>query len=224
MQTASDQAPADKDLHSPDSERTVTPVPEGARRCLVLGDVRPKEELIRFVVGPDNSVVPDLAQNLPGRGMWVSATRAAIDTAVAKNLFTRAAKTKVTAAADLADTVAALLYKRCLNYLGLAKSAGLTVLGQMQVEAAVKGEKLSLLFIAPDAGRDSEKLTSSRHQSNLMVSRRFSRADLGHTMGHEKLVFVGVTPHTLTKNLRISMKMLDAISPLTESTPTNSNT
>jgi predicted RNA-binding protein YlxR (DUF448 family) len=43
------------------------------RRCIVTRQRLPKEKMIRFVVGPDRRVVPDLAGRLPGRGIWLSA-------------------------------------------------------------------------------------------------------------------------------------------------------
>src|ERR1700677_338473 len=96
--------------------------PEDGRRCLATGEMRPKEDLVRFVIAPDLTVVPDLACNLPGRGLWVTAAREPIETAARKNLFARAAKSQVKADPDLADKVAELLKKRCLDWVGLARS------------------------------------------------------------------------------------------------------
>ena len=72
------------------------------RRCIVTGEILPDEKRVRFVVGPDNQIVPDIEETLPGRGIWVKAERAAIEKAVAKGLFARAAKAQVTADADAA--------------------------------------------------------------------------------------------------------------------------
>ena len=72
------------------------------RRDIVSGEVMPENRIIRFAFAPDGSVVPDVAAKLPGRGAWVAATRAAVNTAVEKKLFGRAAKANVTADSDLA--------------------------------------------------------------------------------------------------------------------------
>src|ERR1700735_2476284 len=90
------------------------------RRCLASGELKPRTEMIRFVIGPDQSVVPDLSENLPGHGLWVTASPDSIQLAVKKNLFAKAAKETARPAPDLADTVARLLRKRCLEFLGLA--------------------------------------------------------------------------------------------------------
>ena len=79
------------------------------RRDLVSHQVMDESRLIRFVAGPDGQVAPDLGRKLPGRGLWVEASRASVEAAVKKNGFTRSAKTKLTAPADLADVVERLL-------------------------------------------------------------------------------------------------------------------
>ena len=64
------------------------------RKCIATGEVQPKHGLIRFVIGPESQIAPDLAEKLPGRGIWVSADRAALAKAAKKGLFARAARGK----------------------------------------------------------------------------------------------------------------------------------
>ena len=99
------------------------------RRCIVTGEVQPKAGLIRFVAGPDGQVVPDLAEKLPGRGIWVSADRAAIDKAAAKGLFSRAAKAPVKAPVGLDDLVEAGVARRLVELVSLARKSGRAVAG-----------------------------------------------------------------------------------------------
>jgi predicted RNA-binding protein YlxR (DUF448 family) len=178
------------------------------RRCLVSGEMLPKTELLRFVVGPDHALYPDLAQNLPGRGLWVSATRDAVTTAAKKNLFAKAAKTSVKVAPDLADQVAQLLHKRCLDFIGLSKRSGTAVLGQTQVEAELKSGKLVLLLLADDASTD---LRSYRATKNLKISTIFTRQELGAALGHEQLVYLGFKRHALTGKLEAELERLEKI-------------
>jgi hypothetical protein len=99
------------------------------RKCIVTGKVRDETHLIRFVVSPDGEVTPDLAAKLPGRGMWVSADRASLEQAVAKNHFSKAAKANVKASADLADRVEKLIARRMTDDLGIARRSGALVCG-----------------------------------------------------------------------------------------------
>ena len=165
------------------------------RKCLVSGELRPRETLIRFVVGPDHSVVPDLAQKLPGKGLWVTADRASIETAAKKNLFAKAAKTSVVVTHDLADQVASLLRRRILDLLGLAKSAGIATLGEPQVESALRAGKLALFLIADDAKQSLD------NRSNTPECRIFTRTELGAAFGYAQSVYVGLKPHALTNRI-----------------------
>src|SRR5208282_1633455 len=116
--------------------------PAGAlRTCLVSGESRDKGELLRFVVGPDGDIVPDIEGRLPGRGLWLLPRRDIVATALAKRLFARAARKNVSAPAGLADRVEDLLARRCVDLIGLARRAGQAVTGFAKVEAALdKGE------------------------------------------------------------------------------------
>ena len=95
-----------------------------ARRCIVTGETLPEARLVRFVVAPDGEIVPDIEAKLPGRGIWVHADRKAVEQAVAKHLFARAAGQAVRTRADLATFTEARLVGRLLELVGIARRAG----------------------------------------------------------------------------------------------------
>lgn len=133
-----------------------------SRHCIVSREVRPIADLIRFVLGPDGSVVPDLKRDLPGRGVWVEATRAAVEKAVAKKLFARGLKAAVTVDPGLPDLIDRLMMEHALGTLGLARKAGQVVIGFAKVEAAVARERLAGIVHAAEAGADGvSKLTAA---------------------------------------------------------------
>ncbi len=105
------------------------------RRCIATGASQPKPGLIRFAIGPGNAVVPDLAEKLPGRGIWVSAERAALTRAVKKNLFPRGAKAPVVTPPDLVAEVEALLAHRLISLVSLARKAGQALAGAEKVKS-----------------------------------------------------------------------------------------
>ena len=124
------------------------------RRCLVTGETHPKAELLRFVIGPDRAVVPDISERLPGRGLWTLAQRDIVAAAVKKRLFQRAARAQVTAEDDLPDRVEALLVRRLIDLIGLARRAGLAVAGFAKVEATLRGKGAAVLIAARDGSAD----------------------------------------------------------------------
>jgi len=138
------------------------------RRDIVSGEVMPESRLIRFVAGPDGGVVPDLGRSLPGRGLWVEATREAVDAAVRRGLFSRAAKTKLNAAPDLADQVENLLERRCLERLGLARRAGALTWGFEKASAAIASGKAAWMVEASDGAPD-------RRRKLLQIARKQPR-------------------------------------------------
>ncbi len=159
------------------------------RRDLVTHEVMDEARLIRFVAAPDGSVVPDLGRKLPGRGLWVAADRASIETASKKNLFSRAAKAKLNPTADLASMVENLLFKRCLDQLGLARREGVLISGFEKSAAAIRAGTAAWVVEASDGARDGRGkiLALARHQS-AKVCGAFSADDLSLALGLENAI------------------------------------
>lgn len=120
------------------------------RRCIVTGDVQPKAGLVRFVLGPDGLIYPDLAEKLPGRGIWVTADRAAIEKAAAKGLFARAAKAPAKAPENLADLVEQGLAHRVIELISLVRKSGKAVIGFEKVKGWLSEGRAKVLFQASD--------------------------------------------------------------------------
>jgi predicted RNA-binding protein YlxR (DUF448 family) len=166
-----------------------------ARTCVVTREVRPPEEMIRFVVGPDQAVVPDLKRKLPGRGAWVTARRDVLAMAVKRGAFARAFRAEVKAAPDLADTVDRLMERAVLDALGVARKARQMVFGHAQVEAAAEhGEAVAVLHAA-DAGAEGVRqvLAAIRRGSapgatNVVVIPAFTSAQLDLALARPNVV------------------------------------
>jgi len=132
---------------------------EPERRCIATGESQPKSGLIRFVVGPDNVIVPDLLEKLPGRGIWVSADPAALAKAVEKNLFSRGAKQMVTVPDGLIEQVEAGLARRVVDLISLARKSGRAVAGFEKVKSwLAEGRAKVLLQAADGSERGKTKL------------------------------------------------------------------
>lgn len=161
MPTTEADAAAAEDA-APDFDERPPKKADVTRTDIVSRETRPVSELIRFVLAPDGSVVPDLKRDLPGRGVWVEATRVAVETAVKRRLFARSLRQNVEVAADLAAMVDGLMVRQALGTFGLARKAGLVTTGFAKVEAAVARERLAGLVHAAEAGTDVvEKLAAA---------------------------------------------------------------
>jgi predicted RNA-binding protein YlxR (DUF448 family) len=133
------------------------PRQEPERTCIVTRKVRAPSEMIRFVLGPDNVVVPDLKQRLPGRGVWVSARAPMVEEATRRRLFARAFKAEAKASATLAAEIDAALLKDLKGALALANKAGAVTTGFTKVESAIAKGAISALIHASDAAPDGRR-------------------------------------------------------------------
>jgi hypothetical protein len=137
------------------------------RLCAVSRSQRPADDLIRFVLGPDGSIVPDLARRLPGRGVWVEARRDRVAAAVRGRVFARSLRRPVVVAEDLPDQVERLMVRRLAEAISLAKKAGLLVVGFSKVDELVARAQAVLLIHAADAGKDGAARLSRKFEAVL---------------------------------------------------------
>jgi uncharacterized protein len=139
--------------------------PGSERFCVATGEVKPVEEMIRFVLGPDGAAVPDLKRRLPGRGIWITATRDALKTAIARKAFARSFKRDVRLSGDLVATTERLVEQAALDALAIAHKAGKVAIGFAKAEAALTRDRVAGLVNAADAAPDgTRKLAAALHR------------------------------------------------------------
>ncbi|MDY6960758.1 MAG: RNA-binding protein [Pseudomonadota bacterium] len=127
---------------------------ETTRMCALTRAEKPVAELIRFVVGPDDVLVPDTEAKAEGRGVWISLSRAAVAEAMKKKVFARSLQSAVTVPDDLPDLTELRLQQRYLNALGMARKAGQLTFGATKVRALIDNGGLIALITATDAAED----------------------------------------------------------------------
>jgi hypothetical protein len=175
------------------------------RRCIVTGENLDDDRLVRFAVSPDGEVVPDVAAKLPGRGIWVTATKAAIDEAVTKNLFARAAKANVKADADLSARVEKMLVTRMLGDIGLARRSGALTQGFENVMRALEGPNPPAVLIeACDGAADGKrKLFAAGYARGLElpVVECLTADELGLALGRQNVIHAALNPGGFAQRL-----------------------
>ena len=169
------------------------------RTCIVARRPTGPDEAIRFVVGPDGTVVPDLKRNLPGRGCWVTADREHVDKAAKKGMFARALKAQVEVPSDLGAMVDRLLSRAALGALGLARKAGAVALGATKVEASVRSGAALLVLHAAEASEDGvRKIAQARRATvhsggpEIMAYKLFTEHELGLALGGTNVIHAAV--------------------------------
>jgi uncharacterized protein len=182
--------------------------PQGPlRRCVATRRSLPKSALVRLVVAPDGILVPDIEGRLPGRGLWITAGRDIVERAVTKRLFSRAAGTDVAVPPDLADRIAALLKRRCVELVGLARRAGQAVAGFEKVSRALDRGQVRLLLEARDGSPDQRRKVTGCAPGVPVVT-LFTKGELGRAFGRETAVHVAVTAEGLAQRLESESRRL----------------
>jgi predicted RNA-binding protein YlxR (DUF448 family) len=185
------------------------------RLCAATGTVRPVDEMIRFVLSPEGTAVPDLKRRLPGRGVWVTATRAALGNAIARKAFAKSFKREVRTAPDLLDATDRLLERAALDALAIAYKAGRVAAGFAKVEAAlVQGDAAALLH-ASDAARDGVRKLDAVMRQNaeegraIAVLDAFTSAQLDLALGRSNVVHAALLAGPESKMVLTRVRRLE---------------
>lgn len=166
-----------------------------ARTCIATRALRPPEDLVRFVAGPDGQVVPDIARKLPGRGVWVTCHKDSVADAVTNRAFPRTLRAKVKVSEDLPDLVNGLLTKRALELLSICNKAGLVATGSGKVNSWLEAGANGALVQAMDASPDGLEKVARKYRAIRAATERRSIEvslltinDLSLAMGRENVV------------------------------------
>lgn len=180
--------PEDTLDNGPDAKADGSPF----RMCLASRERLPASLMVRFVLDPSNTVVPDVAGKLPGRGVWVSCDRDALEGVIsAKGGFARGFKKQVNVPEGLADQVDRLLLQKCISTLGLAKRASALILGFDQVRNELLKRRPGWLLEALDGAEDGRRrvlgLAVGQYE-RVRVATALSAFELGSAVGREQVI------------------------------------
>lgn len=169
------------------------------RRCIATGETGPRAALVRFVVGPDDGIVPDVDGRLPGRGIWVAADRAALAAAQRRGAFARAARRPVTVPDGLPDLVETLLVRRLSATLSLAHKGGQAVAGYEKTRAALVAGRAAVLVQASDGSpRGRARL---RPPAGGALVTCLTSAEMGLSFGRDHVIHAAVAAGGLARRV-----------------------
>jgi len=182
------------------------------RKCIATGEVCPTTALLRFVVGPEGWIVPDVVGKLPGRGIWVRPTRAALERAVGKNLFARAVKAPVKVPEGLITTIEAQLTERVVSLISLTRKGGQAVTGYERVKDWLNQGAARVLVQASDGSERGKSKLSTPYGGDFIgwltadeLGRAFGRQSAVHAaLGDGGLAQRVVEEAARLKGLRVS--------------------
>jgi uncharacterized protein len=171
--------------------------------------------MIRFVVGPDRALVPDLTATLPGRGIWLSACGDVLEGARAKGglgrAFARAARGPVTVPPDLPALLEAALVRRIGELLGLARRAGQAVAGFDKAREWLRSGRCRLVLQASDGSTAERARFLTGAGEGVTVLAPLEASVLGRVFGRDHVVHVAIAPGRLGERLAIEAERLGGL-------------
>ncbi len=180
-----------------ETETDQTSGPE--RKCLATGEVQPKQGLIRFVLGPDGQVYPDVMGKLPGRGVYITATRDALETAVKKKLFSRGFKTQVTVGDNIIAEVERLVLRRLIDLISLSRKSGHAIAGYEKVKDWLYKEDAWVLIQALDGSARGKTKLSTPYKGKFIGC--LTADELGMAFGRETVIHAALASGGLSKRV-----------------------
>ena len=167
--------------------------------------------MLRFVVGPGDALVPDLAARLPGRGIWLSARGDVIETARRKGAFARAARTRVAVPDDLADLVSTGLQRRIADLVGFARRSGQAVAGFAKVDAWIGAKRCAVLVGASDGSPDERRRLLGGAAREVEVVTPLAASALGAVFSRDHIVLVASAPGRLAGAIVVEAERLRGV-------------
>ena len=177
------------------------------RRCIATKDTLPTSELVRFVLGPDDKVTPDISGRLPGRGMWVTASQGALTKAIDQGLFSKAAKQKVNIPDNLIDLTERLITKHAINLLSMARKSGHAICGYEKTKSAMMSERWYILIQAKDGSAPQKQKIRPSAIANSYIS-WLTAQELGLAFGRESVIHAAVSKGGLSARILLEANRL----------------
>ena len=183
------------------------------RRCIVTRQAADTSELIRFVVGPDGTLMADLKARLPGRGAWVTARAERVAEAAQKGHFARALKAPIKAPQDLDRIVGNRLEELALDALGMAGGQGAIETGHSKVDAGARSQRYGLILFASDGAPGSlKKLLSARYAGGApapLIYSGFTSDQISLSLGRANVIHAGLVTGRVAASVTRTLRRLD---------------
>jgi len=182
----------------------------GIRTCIVTGEKRHQSELVKFITDPQGNIVPDIFGKLPGRGLWMYCTSNNLERAIAKNIFSRAARKHIEIPDNLLYKVECGLVERLVGLLAIARKSGLLIAGFERVQSEVRANKIIILFHGSDGSeRQFSKIITAQRQFHVFNC--LSSTEQGKVLGKDIVMYLGVRPGGLIEGISLAARRLSVM-------------
>ena len=182
-----------------------------SRKCIASGEIKGKSDLLRFVVTPNNIIVADVLEKLPGKGIWVSCDKVLLEKVMRDGLFARVTRKPISIPETLLDNVEHMLSNRVISLLSLARKSGRAVAGYEKVKDWLSKDAATVLVQSQDGSeRGKSKLSTPRGGTFIGW---LKTSELGLAFGRQTVIHCALTSGGITQRVVHEARRLKGLRP-----------
>ena len=166
-----------------------------------------KDDFIKISLSPDNRLVPDLRDKLPGKSIWLPANKALITDILRKKDLKSYFGVSEILTPDLVFLIEMILRKKILNSISLAKKAGFLAIGLDTIKTKLIEKNHCLIVVAK--GAKSLQRYSVFSSSNVSCFENLLyQKDLEKSTGKNNVKYVGILSKNFKKTIQVDLNKL----------------
>ena len=166
-----------------------------------------KDNFIKICLSPDNILIPDLCDKLPGKSVWLPADKALIvDILRDEDLKTYFGISKIYSP-DLVSIIEMVLRKKIVSSISMTKKSGVLAVGLDAIKAQLIQNSHCLIIVAMGAkGLANKSYFASENVS--VFEGLLEQKDLEKSTGKINVKYVGVFSKNFKKTIQVDLNKL----------------
>jgi hypothetical protein len=185
------------------------------RTCLGCRKAFARNDLLRFVLAPQGTLLVDYRGRLPGRGAYTCVDRGCIAEAVRRRQFSRTFKRELLPVADdfITLELSRQIQERICGLLGMARKAHQLLSGSSLIlDRLSAGAPLAFILIASDVSDGiGQKVVNRATSRSVRFYRMFEKEFLGRLLGTGQRSVLALVPGSLAAAIRVELERYQRI-------------
>ena len=166
-----------------------------------------KDDFIKICLSPDNKLIPDLCEKLPGKSVWLPADKALIiDILRKEDLKTYFGVSKIYSP-DLVSIVEMILRKKIMSSISMTKKSGVLAIGLDAIKTQLIQNRHCLIIVVMGAKSLTNKSFFASENVSIFES-LLEQKDLEKSTGKINVKYVGVFSKNFKKTIQEDLNKL----------------
>ena len=166
-----------------------------------------KDDFIKICLSPDNKLIPDLCDKLPGKSVWLPAHKDLIvDILREEDLKTYFGISKIYSP-DLVSLIEMILRKKIVSSISMTKKSGVLAIGLEAIKAQLIQNRHCLIIVARGARSLANKSFFASENVSIFES-LLEQKDLEKSTGKINVKYIGVFSKNFKKTIQVDLNKL----------------